>query len=197
MTTHFWLRPTGRTHFTAGVMATLAMVFTHAQADEGHDHGEAPVAAESPAQPRFTAESEDFELVGVLQGQRITMYLDRKASNEPVTQASVELELAGQTLQARTSPDGTFEVDLPRPLAEGSVPVSATVVVGESSDLLAAEIDVHGDEHGDEHAHEGAAPLTWRRWLPWGGAALVVVAVVVGLMAFMGRQRRLRTGGAA
>jgi len=197
MTTHFWLRSAGRTPFTAGFMAALFMALTPALAGEGHDHGEAPLAADSPAQPRFTAESEDFELVGVVQGQRITMYLDRKASNEPVTQASLELEVAGKTLQAKATPEGAFEVSLPEPLADGSVPVSATVVVGDTSDLLAAEIDVHGDEHGvdhgEEHAPADATPHTSRRWLPWAGAALVVI----GLLAFWGRQRRLRTGGAA
>lgn len=195
MTKHLQLRPAsnGRAHFTAALLACLTMVFSLAQAGEGHDHGEAPATAESPAQPRFTAESEDFELVGVLQGQRITMYLDRKASNEPVTQANVELELAGQTLQAKATPDGAFEVALAKPLAEGSVPVSAMVMVGDSSDLLATEIDVHGDEHEQTGSSGNVEPLTMRRWLSWTGATFVVI----GLLVFLARQRRLRTGGAA
>ena len=37
-----------------------------AWAGEGHDHGDAPAAMAGPALPRFTAVSELFELVGVL-----------------------------------------------------------------------------------------------------------------------------------
>ena len=42
----------------------IALSVTTSWAGEGHDHDEAPVAAGGPALPRFTAESELFELVG-------------------------------------------------------------------------------------------------------------------------------------
>ena len=45
-------------------------------AGDGHDHGEATTSAGGPALPRFTAVSETFELVGVLNGKQLTLYLD-------------------------------------------------------------------------------------------------------------------------
>lgn len=58
------------------LLGALWMATIPAQAGEGHDHGEAPAAAAGSALPRFSAGSELFELVGVLNGKQLTLYLD-------------------------------------------------------------------------------------------------------------------------
>ena len=73
----------------------LALSVTTAWAGEGHDHGDAPVTTGGPALPRFTAVSELFELVGVVNGKQITLYLDRFGDGSPVKDAKLELELGG------------------------------------------------------------------------------------------------------
>ena len=53
-----------------------------AQAHDGHDN--APAAAPAQAAPRFALDSELFELVGVVNGHTLALYLDRADDNRPV-----------------------------------------------------------------------------------------------------------------
>ena len=63
----------------------------NAFAHGGEDHGDgaaATPAAAVEAGPRATAASEDFELVALTQGDKLLIYLDRFATNEPVAGAA-------------------------------------------------------------------------------------------------------------
>ncbi len=169
----------------------LSTVTALAMAGEGHDHGEAPSAAAEPTLARFEATSDQFELVGVLDGRKLTLYLDQAADNSPVKGASLEIEFAGKALPVKQIEEGTFEATLATEPEEGEYPVSATVVAGQASDLLAAELDVHEAAHTDA-AEGGAWPMS--RWLKWALAGLVLVA---GGLFFIQRNKRTRMGGAA
>ena len=94
------------------LLGALWMATIPAQAGEGHDHGEAPAAAAGSALPRFSAGSELFELVGVLNGKQLTLYLDHAASNAPVKDAKLELELGGRKLSPKAHGEGEFELTL-------------------------------------------------------------------------------------
>lgn len=168
-----------------GAPLLAAALFAPAWAGPGHDHShdEAPAAA-GPALPRFAAQSELFELVGVLEGKQLTLYLDLAASNEPVTKAELELEIGGTKYKAQAQTDGSFRIELPQALQPGLIPVTATVSTADEADLLAGELDLHADEH----THEASA----LRWKPWAGAAL---ALGVGGLVFW--LRRGKTGSAA
>lgn len=150
-----------------------------------HDHDEAPAAA-GPALPRFVAQSELFELVGVLEGKQLTLYLDLAASNEPVTQAELELEIGGAKHKAQAQADGSFRIELPQALQPGLTPVTATVSTADEADLLAGELDLHGDDH----AHEAGA----FNWKPWAGGLL---AAAVGAGVFWARRGKTGYGSAA
>lgn len=152
-------------------------------ASPGHDHDEGPAAPAGQAHPRFALESGAFELVGVVEGQRLSIYLDRHASNEPVNDAKIELQLGEASYTAEPHGTGEYEVMLPQPLPTGDLAVTATLTVGNEADLLA------GDLHIEEAAHDGhadAAPV-WRRYGPWAAGALALVAVF-GLV--MGKRSR-------
>jgi hypothetical protein len=168
------------------LVAAMTLALTPALwADEGHSH-DAPAAATGTALPRFHAVSDDFELVGVLQGKQLTLYLDHAADNRPVKNATLELELGA--LKLRPAPhggDGEFEVTLAEELKPGTIPVTVTVSAGEQSDLLAGELDLHGDEP----THADAAALGWKAW---AGGALIATAVAAVLLS-----RRARHQGAA
>ena len=97
--------------------------------------------------PRFTAVSELFELVGVVDGKHITLYLDRFADNSPVKDATLELQLDGKAIPLETHADGEFEATLQDALNPGVVSVTATVVAGQDADLLAGELDLHELPH--------------------------------------------------
>ena len=96
------------------------------RADDGHNH-DAPATAAAPALPRFAASSELFELVGVLDGKQLTLYLDHAASNAPVSGATLELELGGAKLKAAPGGEGEFSVQLDSEPKPGVIPVTATV----------------------------------------------------------------------
>lgn len=75
----------------AAWMFTVAALGSPAEAisGPGHDHGEpAKTSTAGAAAPRFTATSETFELVGVLDDKRLTLYLDRAIDNTPVGSTS-------------------------------------------------------------------------------------------------------------
>jgi hypothetical protein len=177
-----------------------ALLFTPAMAaaGEGHDHGDPAAAPAGESSPRFTAVSDLFELVGILDGQRITLYLDRYADNTPARDARIELEIGGKTFKAEPSkgPQGgdEYTVVLAAAPAPGVLPVTATVTSGSDADLLAGELDIH-DEHA--HADEAAHTPGWRRTAAWAVGGLAALALLGWAVRRSKGTRSVRAGGAA
>lgn len=163
-----------------------------AQAHDGHDNAPAAAPAQAAA-PRFALDSELFELVGVVNGHTLALYLDRADDNRPVPGAQLELELAGQRLAVTPVGDGEYRAELAAPLTEGSLPVTATVVAGDDSDLLAGALDRHAPTAAPSPGTGGRM-----RWL--AGAAGALAALGAALWAWRGRraapQATARVGGA-
>ena len=154
-------------------------------ADEhGHSHN-GPAQTVGQALPRFAATSEAFELVGVINGKHVTLYLDRAPDNSPVNGAQLQVELGGAKLDVKPHGEGEFEATLAQALKPGVIPVTATVVVGNESDLLAGDLDLHAS------THEGHAHRSWRGYVTWIGAgmAMLVVLLLTGRW-LAGRSRR-------
>ncbi|WP_374658486.1 hypothetical protein [Inhella sp.] len=173
-----------KTTFLAGALsATLLLAADPVRAHGGDD---APPAAAGPTLPRFAASSDLFELVGVLEGKTLTLWLDRSASNEPVTQAELELELLGQKLQAKPQADGRFVAELAAAPGEGVHAITVTLSAGEDSDLLAAELDLHA--HAEAPAHASG----WRRFAPHA----LLATLAAGAAAFILQRRRTRRAAA-
>ena len=102
---------------TLGLALLLGLLPPTALAGAGHDHGEAPAAAAGTALPRFAATSDLFELVGVLDGQKIALYLDHAGDNSPVKDARLELDIAGTNVPVTRVAEGEFQATLAAPLA--------------------------------------------------------------------------------
>ena len=164
-----------------------------ALADAGHDHGAkaAPTTAGS-ASPRFSATSELFELVGVVDGQRLTLYLDRSADNSPVQGARLEIELGGSKIAVKPLADGGFEAMLAQPLKAGVTPVTATVTAGQETDLLAGEIEI-------PPAAQDAKEAARTGWLvaAWVAVGVLTVTALAGLARWAAARRGARRGAAA
>lgn len=173
--------------FAALGIAAAALLPLAALAGPGHDHGDRAPTATGPALPRFAATSELFELVGVLDGRRVTLYLDRTADNAPVTGAQIELEIAGAKLPVEAR-DDVYEVELAAEPKPGVLPVTATVTAGQDVDLLAGELDIHDDEHSSDAAHVHG----WQEYAGWGAGAVaaLVVLVLIGRRVAAGGQAR-------
>jgi hypothetical protein len=164
----------------------VAMLFAlPACAGEGHDHGDAAPSATGPALPRFTAVSELFELVGIVDGKKLTVFLDRFEDNAPVQGAKLELELGGAKVALEEHEPGAFEGTLAEAPKPGVIAVTATVSTAKDTDLLAGELDVHEEEHA--HA-EGTRD--WRSFAPW----IAALAIAAGLA---GWALKRKAGGAA
>lgn len=177
----------------AALFAAAILVASPALAGPGHDHGDAAPAAVGQALPRFSAVSETFELVGVLSGKQITLYLDRFADNSPVRGAQIELEIGGAKFKAEKHGEDEYEVVLPEAPKAGVLPVTATVTAGNEADLLAGELDIHEEAHVDEAAHTHS-------WTEYAGWAVAGIAAL-GLLGWGGRRvihaRNVRAGAAA
>ncbi len=166
-------------------LIALCGVYQPALAGPGHDHDDEQVPAVMPgvALPRFTAVSERFELVGVINGEHVTLYLDDADTNAPVVDAELTLAFGAEKIVAERHAAGEFEAQLSAAPAAGVVLVTASVTTAQESDVLTGELDIHEAE--DEAAAQDAP--AWRKFLPWG--ALGGIAFV-GIGAGVARSRR-------
>lgn len=189
-------------HFSACTaalaLATALLLPLPALAGPGHDHGHdhAAPAASGPALPRFAASSELFELVGVLDGRQLTLYLDRAADNAPVAGAQIELEIDGTKYQPAAQGE-VYELTLPAAPAAKLLPVTASISAGSDTDLLAGELDVQAAAAAPDAAHDAAHTHRLPVQAAWaaGGLALLLVLGWLGRRAWLGRAAR--TGAVA
>lgn len=182
---------TRRKPFLLAVLLAAASLCSWA--DAGHDHGDTPAAAGGPAKPRFTAASEAFELVGVVNGKQITLYLDHTADNSPVKDAKLDLEIGGTKVAVQPRGEGEFDATLAAELQPGVISVTATVVAGQQSDLLAGDLEVRENTHATGAGH-GAK---WKRYAAWVMGGLLVLALLAFALRRWSAQRNNRLGGAA
>jgi cobalt-zinc-cadmium efflux system membrane fusion protein len=116
---------------TAILCGTIAPTIAH----EGHDHEEQqPVSA--GALPRGEADSGAFEIVAIVRGENLEIYLDRFATNEPVAGATVEVESPGGPVKAAAAADGTYRVAAPWLPKNGRTELIFTVTAGDTTDIL-------------------------------------------------------------
>ncbi len=199
--------------------------------DHSHDHAEPPAAearavsaisgGSADAPWRFVAGSDHTEVVGVLQGRQLTLYIDHAADNRPLegaTSASqVRLTVKGRELPLRAQAPGTFSADWPEPLLAGDHAVSVRVQAEGRSEQLDAVLRLPGavsaePDHDEAHAHghggNGFTAFIQARG-PWGLGAVVwllagllaLVLAGIGLarmgLAFRGWRARRRAGARA
>jgi RND family efflux transporter MFP subunit len=117
-------------------------------ASPGHDHGPEAATAAAAASPRVVATSEQFEFVGIVEGEVLVIYLDRFASNEPLTDAIIEVTINGATLKAEPQANGTYEVTTPALKQPGSIEVVADIRHGDTSDLLVGSLSIPSSAAG-------------------------------------------------
>lgn len=119
---------------------TLLLASVSAQA-----HAEGAAAADPAAasiEPRVEASSADVELLGIVEGLRLTVYLDRFATNEPLDGAKLAVERLGESFDAQALGDGVYAFALPWLASAGSHALLFTVVAPDLSDLLTATLEL-------------------------------------------------------
>lgn len=171
---------------TICTLFTVALLAVHlpASADEGHAHGEALSQTSAPPQPRFTAHSDLFEAVGVLDAQAFSVLIDHYETNAPVLDAQVEIESGSLKLSLVFDAERAGYSTPAEPFKQpGTYPITLTVIAGDQTDLLTGELVVPDPEPG--HAHD-AVPKSWGLWT----ALLAVLAVTAAVVWRLRRHRR-------
>jgi hypothetical protein len=133
----------------AGIVAALLTSFPLAlstQAHEGHDHGPSETVT-GPLAPRISARSETFELVGILRGDKLIIYLDRTATNEPVTTADIAVTIGddAEAVNAVWANEGTYALSSPRFRAAGPIELVFSITGEAGEDLLAGTLTAPSD----------------------------------------------------
>ena len=112
-------------------------------AHEGHDHADKSAAeAGSLASPRVVAVSESYQLVGIVEGEVLVVYLDRAVDNAPVTTSTIEISLNGQPHKAEPQSNGTYEITAPILKRAGQIEVLANIADSGTSDLLVGALTI-------------------------------------------------------
>lgn len=162
-----------------GLLALLLAipVWSH----DGEDHAAAPAALPSATtDPRTSAASEEFELVAMLTDKKLTLYLDRYASNAPVADAQIELESGAIKHVAAQIAPGVYALPGEAFRKPGKYPLLFSIQTADSADLLAATLEV-------AQPVAGVAPAKDTR-LVWGTAGALLLAGV-GVVVLMRRRK--------
>jgi hypothetical protein len=162
----------------------LALLPVSVFADEGH--GESPSALPAALAPRVEAHSEGFELVGVLEGEKLTLYLDRFATNEPVTDAAIEIESGAFKAAAQPGGEGVYTASAAALAKPGQYPLVFTIRAASETDLLNGTLGVLQPPAASSH------PRDWTGWLVWLAGALVALAGI----AWLWRRKMVRQAAA-
>ena len=129
------------------IVCTASLLGAGAQraiAHEGHDGDTEPAAGQAaPASPRVTATSERYQLVGIVEGEVLVIYLDRAEDNAPVTTAELEVSIDGETFKAELDQAAaTYEVTSGVLRQAGNHEVLITLADAGAQDLLVGTLRI-------------------------------------------------------
>lgn len=157
--------------------SSAAPVFAH----EGHDHGPAQAVPTAPANPRVSLTSETYEVVGVVRGERLTLYLDRFGTNEPVADARIGVTLGSETeIGAQPGPDGTFLLSSPQLAGHGPLEIVVSVTGPAGDDLLIGTLN-------RPEASTSKASVTYAgRTLEIAGTEIALASIVAAVAVAFG-----------
>lgn len=165
--------------FALSLLSITLSAFAHG--DEDHGAAAPPVLSQNIA-PRALASTDEFEVVVVLDGKQLRLYVDQFASNAPVVHAKVEVEGAGVHGVAAEAAPGVYVVNVTA-LAAARYPLTISIEAGETSDLLAAELDT---------SLPVATVLVnsgWNTRLIWLGAGVLLLLALAAAAMAMRRQQ--------
>ncbi len=194
-------------------LVALAWSSTRLHAHEGHDHGPEPETGAVPTSPRVAAVSDNYQFVGIVEGEVLVIYLDRAADNAPVSTATIEVTLNGETFKAVTQLKETYEITAPLLRKPGKIEVVVAIKDGATSDLLVGSLPIPGDDSATPSSGVVAwvkgvfglvakpavartsdqilAPSPSWGWLGWLTAAMLVGAVGFGGAKFARSRKSL------
>lgn len=189
--------PSSRKAISVALLCLPALLFTapvsaspgaHGPNGE-HLDGPASATGTRDAAPRLEAKSEAFELVGRLQTDEFSMFINRFETSEPVLGAKVEVETGTLKAAAKFHADlGDYAVDDQAVLAalnlEGPKAVVVTIIAGDESDLLEGTLGPANNANSEVRAREGrhghGHGLSATEWLAVALALLLLLTLLLG-----------------
>lgn len=124
-------------------LAAPAPVSAHGGEDHSHEAAAAAPALPVALAPRFEATSPAFQLLGILENGRLTLYLDRFADNAPVAGATLTVEVDGRTQPAPETGAATYGLAETGALANpGTHELLVSVTAGDEQDVLIGTLSV-------------------------------------------------------
>lgn len=181
-----------RTRMLAALLAASQLLLAGGSvAHEGHDHDK-PAPLNMPVAPRVVAVTPDYELVGVLSGeQRLTIFLHRFATNEPVKNATLSVGAGESEVEAVSKEDGVFEVSAAWVAAAGPLDLTFRLTLPDDQDILTGRLERAGTVSGAG----SPAPLTGtllerQTFLVAAGAFMAGVLLTLLIGASLARRRR-------
>lgn len=167
-------------------LASLFLGLAASVAHEGHDHGDADKPAAAVAgYPRVAARSDLYEIVGILRDDRFSIYIDDALSNEPISDATLQVTIGdAPAVEATRTPDGIYAADLPDRKPTGSVEVIFAVNAGKGDDLLVGSLPL---------LQMASMPVKHEHgWATGWSAGLALAALGFGLLFGYSRRRGLK-----
>lgn len=164
-------------------LALSGMAHGGGDSSDGHTHGEAVKPEMSvDIAPRTSAQTDEFELVAVKEDKKLTLYLDRFATNEPVADAEIEVESGALKAVAVQVAPGVYSLPGEVFAEPGKYPLTISVQAGASADLLTATLDLAPPAVGVAHARG------WDTWAVWGASGTLLLSGA-GLVAVRRRKQ--------
>lgn len=112
------------------------------RAHEGHDHGSEAQAPPTATAPRGSSSTEALELVAIARDGRLSVFLDRAGTNEPVTDAVVQAETPEGSVPVLPMPDGSYGLDAHWSQHPGAYEVLFTVTASGTTDMFPVSLTV-------------------------------------------------------
>ena len=163
------------------------------RAHEGHDHA-ALTNLVATSLPRIAVQSELYQVVGILEGGRLTLYLDRFSDNAPVTSGRIAVTVDGEAATTTPAADGTVVVTSTRFAGNSSVELVFDISGSDGDDLLIGTLALRSPSgNAASDASWPARIVSAVRHAGEDHLILVIVTLMVGTMfglAVRGWRRR-------
>src|SRR5262245_46593360 len=162
-------------------------------AHEGHDHDEAArTSLAASAFPRVVAQSDLYQAVGVLKDEKLSIYLDDAATNEPITDAKLTVTIGDRDpIDAEATDHGVYSVSFPRVSGSSSVEVVFSINGKNGDDLLVGALALPRVVAASAGGGLRSAPARWVSIVPLPMRHPVVLAVIAfGLGILVGYFQR-------
>lgn len=164
---------------SALLLAALLLVLPvlgYGHGDEDHGEGAAtPLPAAVASGPRLDLSTPDFALFGVAEKDRLIVWLDRYATNEPVLNAKIDAESTGRKIELKLTAGGSYEGTADWLATPGKHELIFTVQTEDASDLLIGALEVPSPAM--EEAPGLRLPGT--AWIWSGSGALLIAATAL------------------